>query len=78
MNKTTTVAADANAHLKSTCEPVCRIWLCGQRIKQGPNGRWFLTMGHAGFNSPANNRDGYKTWRNAKLAQRAYETKGAR
>ena len=31
-------------------------------IKQNPaTGRWFITMGHAGFNLPANNREGYES-----------------
>ena len=25
------------------------------------NGRWYITMGHPGFNSPENNRDGYRS-----------------
>jgi hypothetical protein len=31
-----------------------------EAVKQdAATGRWFITMGHPGFNSPANNRDGY-------------------
>lgn len=34
------------------------------------NGRWFITMGHAGFNLPANNGQGYLTRRRAVAAHR--------
>jgi hypothetical protein len=41
---------------------------CPHRIKQDVvTGRWYITMGHAAYNSPANNRDGYAS-RNAALA----------
>ncbi len=62
-------------HLASECgDPrkwdIC--YGCGQAVKQGPDGRWFVTMGHPGFNSPANNRDGYATLARALAAVRAY------
>lgn len=34
---------------------------CPEAVKQAPTGRFFITMGHAGFNTPSNNRDGYKS-----------------
>ena len=34
-------------------------------VKQAQTGRWYITMGHAGFNTTANNRDGYRTQRAA-------------
>lgn len=34
---------------------------CATRVAQDSTGRWFITMGHAGFNLPANNRNGYAT-----------------
>jgi hypothetical protein len=54
-------------HLFSQCANVlCYNEACAERVKQDAQGRWFITMGHAGFNSPANNRNGYRT---AKAAQ---------
>lgn len=47
-------------HLKSECGRVpCR--QCQEPVKQSVNGGWYITLGHAGFNSPKNNRGGYKT-----------------
>jgi len=41
---------------------------CKTPVKDNPDsGRWYITMGHPGFNSDANNADGYKS-RNAALA----------
>ena len=34
--------------------------------------RWFITLGHNGFNSPANNRQGYKDAASALAAARRY------
>ena len=41
-------------------------------------GRWFITMGNPGFNSPANNRRGYLTKGHALKAVRYYTNKGKR
>lgn len=38
--------------------------------------RWFVTMGHCGFNSPANNRTGYSSRLSAVMASRRYEQRG--
>lgn len=35
-------------------------------------GRWYIAMGYAGFNSPANNRDGYATCEGAMKAHKRY------
>lgn len=40
--------------------------------------RWFVTMGHAGFNSAANNRGGYASKAAAVAASRRYEERGRR
>jgi hypothetical protein len=40
--------------------------------KQAPTGRWFITMGHPGFNSTANNRDGYASQAKAEAAIAKY------
>jgi hypothetical protein len=36
--------------------------------------RWVITMGHAGYNSPANNRAGYATRASALAAVKHYAT----
>lgn len=38
---------------------------CGDSIKQAPTGRWYITIGHPGFNLPANNRNGYRSSKEA-------------
>lgn len=48
---------------------------CAESVKQAPTGRWFITMGHAGFNSPANNRAGYATREAAKSAEARYHNR---
>ncbi len=51
---------------------------CPHTISQNPaTGRWFITMGHAGFNSPANNRSGYVSQAAALAAHRRYAGRGA-
>lgn len=48
-------------HLKSTCATtgICRDINCDEAVKQAPTGRFFITMGHPGFNSRLNNLSGY-------------------
>jgi hypothetical protein len=46
---------------------------CGKAVKQSPEtSRWFITMGHPGYNSLTNNRDGYSTKLSALTSMRAY------
>ncbi len=59
-------------HLKSNCNDVCRNMCCHQIAKQAPTGRWYITLGHAGFNSDANNADGYTTEQQAIRACASY------
>lgn len=33
--------------------------MCEHAVKEGPNGRFFVTMGHAAFNDRTNNVRGY-------------------
>ena len=33
----------------------------GRVAQEAASGRWFITMGHPGFNLRANNRDGFAT-----------------
>jgi hypothetical protein len=41
---------------------ICESGSCEEAVKQNPNtGRWFITIGHCGFNTPANNMDGFQT-----------------
>lgn len=65
----------AFAHLSSTCAAGCR-GRCWEIAKQAPNGRWFITMGHAGFNSRANNGRGYASRFAAENASLRYLGKG--
>ena len=64
-------------HLISNCAgkyPLCNG--CAETTKQGPNGRWFITMGHAGFNHWANNRDGYVAKAAAEAISARFLSKG--
>lgn len=52
------------AYLLSACadktSDFCRG--CNEAVKQdADSGRWFITMGHAGFNNRANNTGGFAT-----------------
>lgn len=64
------------AYLLSTtgCErDVCHATGCPEAVKENPaTGRFFITMGHPGFNSPANNGSGYATRAKALAAIRRY------
>ena len=63
------------SHLLSSngCERIGSLCFgCGEAAKQAPTGRWFITMGHPGFNSPANNRSGYASQSAALAAVRKY------
>ena len=62
-------------YLKSKCLApgrVCRDVNCPECVKRSPEDRWYITMGHAGFNSPSNNRFGYETEANALRAMKRY------
>lgn len=61
-------------HLTSTHpDAICRNPKCGQAVKRAPEtGRFFITMGHPGFNSPANNGIGYGSEAKARAAVRSY------
>lgn len=46
---------------------------CAEAVKVNQaTGRWFITMGHPGFNSPANNRSGYASRKAAEGAVTKY------
>lgn len=56
---------------------VCRNLTCPEAVKRDPEtGRYFITMGHAGFNSAANNGKGYVTVNQARAAVRHYLGRG--
>jgi hypothetical protein len=59
------------------CErDVCHATGCPQAVKErAETGRFYITMGHPGFNSPANNRDGYATKAKALAAIRRYSAR---
>lgn len=69
----------SNDHLTSTrscvnleCGPECP-----ERVKERTEtGRFYITMGHAGYNSPANNRDGYASKSAALKASQKYGERG--
>lgn len=62
-------------HLISDCKAEGSCKTCQEPVKQGPFGGWYITMGHPGFNSPANNRGGYKTKDAAVKAYKRYAAK---
>lgn len=58
--------------MTSTCQ-ACTDARCRQAIKVNPaTGRAFITMGHAGFNAPANNGAGYLSRRIARAVMARY------
>lgn len=77
----TNTIANALHYLMPTCSAGkaghCTAAACPSVARERPTtGRWYITMGHAGFNSPANNRDGYASCALALAAHRHYATKG--
>lgn len=49
---------------------------CDEAVKQNPEGcRWFITMGHPGFNSAANNGRGFKTKHAAVVSMRWFASR---
>jgi len=62
------------AHLQGHSEiSPCYDPSCAQATKQNPQtGRWFITIGHAGFNTRANNASGYETQGEACAALRRH------
>jgi hypothetical protein len=54
----------------------CRNINCETAVAQfNETGRWYITFGHAGFNSPSNNGNGYETKNKALSAMRKYYKK---
>ena len=63
------------SHLMSGCAakfPFCS-GDCGDDVKKNEKtGRWYITMGHPGFNSTANNGNGYSTEAKARSELKRY------
>ncbi len=61
-------------HLTSSHpDAICRDPNCREAVKRDPEtGRFFITMGHPGFNSPANNGAGYGSAAKARAWVRSY------
>jgi hypothetical protein len=54
----------------------CRNPDCETAVAQFPvTGRWFITFGHAGYNSKANNLNGYASEESARSAMKHYLNK---
>ena len=58
--------------LSSKCGAYCTKPDCPEAVKESPSGRWFITMGHPGFNSPTNNRSGYVSKDKALVTYKKY------
>lgn len=64
-------------HLMNDCNSDGSCCKCAEPVKKRElDGRWFITMNHPGFNSAANNRDGYETKESAVAAYKRYAAKG--
>lgn len=60
-------------YLSSSCQAVCRQEKCPDAVKLNTaSGTWYITIGHAGFNSPTNNKFGYATESSARSAMIRY------
>lgn len=60
------------AHLTPDCGNDLYCVDCTAPVKLAPHGRWYVTMGHPGFNSHANNGNGYATKAMAVAAVRKF------
>ncbi len=67
----------AHDHLQSNCPITCK-GDCDEAVKLGPNKRWFITMGHPGFNAETNNGEGYGGYFAAKAIMRELARRAAR
>ena len=68
-----------NSQPLTDCNPVqCQCFGDGPRpvFEEKVTGKWFILMGHAGFNSSRNNLQGYKSEKGARAGIRHYQTKG--
>lgn len=51
---------------------------CGLSVKQAASGKWYITLGHPGFNSPPNNAGGYISAQFARSAIAFYRGRSRR
>ena len=65
------VTVDPRATPPASCSFPCYAQNCAHAVAPF-RGRFVITMAHAGFNSPANNRNGYTTEAAARKAVRGY------
>lgn len=62
----------SQACMRGECGPECSV-----RVKERTEtGRFYITMGHAGYNSPTNNRDGYASKAKAEKASQGFAERG--
>ena len=75
LKKENTMQTTSNySHLLNDCQAdYCKS--CAEPIKQSQQGSWYITMGHPGYNSPANNRSGYVSKAKAVQAYLRYKAK---
>lgn len=66
-----TVTADVRGRKAGCGSDYCTDATC-QHVAAEQDGRWFILMGHAGFNSPANNGRGYESREQAISASLRY------
>jgi hypothetical protein len=56
----------------------CHATGCPAAVKENPEtGRFYITMGHPGFNTPANNGAGYATFAKALATVRRYSNRSS-
>lgn len=68
-----------NSQPRIDCNPIqCQCFGNGPRpvFQEGGTGRWFILMGHCGFNSRRNNLQGFTTEKGARGSIAHYQRKG--
>lgn len=71
MNNPTNLLADNCATFENPA--YCRCAGHGPKAVKLVGDRWYIAMGHAGFNTDANNRNGYATEAKARATIKAYQ-----
>lgn len=70
-----------NSQPRIDCNPImCQCFGNGPRpvFQESATGKWFILMGHCGFNSSRNNLQGYTTEKGARAGIAHYQRKGMR
>ena len=65
-------ACGSPAHVSAACPLIGS----DEPVWKAPSGRWYITLGHAGFNSARNNADGYGSKAIAASVNRMYAARG--